>query len=68
MLHYLGFCWVVGHSKSSQNERRGIIYGMIKCRYYIQGGKNLGCLINLVMVRHAAQIFIGFFLSTNKLV
>lgn len=68
LLHYLGFCFIMDHSKSSENRRWAIIYEMVKCSYYIRGNKSLDGLIYLVKVRHAAQILIGSFWSTNYFV
>lgn len=65
VLHYLGFCFIMDHSQSSENRRWAIIYEMIKCSYYIRGNKSLDGLIYLMKVRHAAQILIGSFWNTN---
>lgn len=67
-LHYLGFCLLVDHSKSSENERQGIIYEMIKCRYYIQGGKKSRWIYLGKVRQRVTQIFRGFFPSSNKLI
>lgn len=66
IVRYLGFCLVMDHSNSSENQRWAIIYEMIKCRFYIQGNKSRDQLIYLVKVGCAAQILIGSSWSTNE--
>lgn len=63
---YLGFCLVMEHSNSSENQRWAIIYEMIKWRFYIRGNKSRDRLIYLVKVGCAAQILIGSSWSTNE--
>lgn len=65
IVQYLGFCLIMDHPNSAENQRWAIIYEMIQCGFYIQGNKSRDWLIYLLEVGCAAQILIGSSWSTN---